>query len=295
MTTTLEESYAYCTHVAKTQAKNFYYSFVVLPPEKRSEMCAIYAFMRYSDDISDEAALSSTKHDLLPRWREALTRALDGDYGDNKILPAFHDVVKRNNIPARFFHELIDGAEMDLTKTRYETFEELYQYCYRVASVVGLVCLHVWGFSGGEATYIPAEACGIAFQLTNILRDLKEDAERGRIYLPLEDLRRFGIEEADLIRGVFDNRFHALMKFETERAREYYRKAAPLLREIDPDSRPTFVIMFRIYRGLLERIEEQNYNVFASRARLSTAKKVGIVARVWLGSKLPGGRSLLRV
>jgi 15-cis-phytoene synthase len=295
MTISLDESYEHCKHVAKTQAKNFYYSFIVLPPEKRAAMCAIYAFMRYSDDISDEAALSATKHELLPRWRAALDRAFEGDYGSDRILPAFHDVVNRYQIPQRFFHELIDGAEMDLSKTRYETFEDLRQYCYRVASVVGLVCLHVWGFSGGESAYVPAEACGVAFQLTNVLRDVKEDAERGRIYLPQEDLRRFGVTEEDLLGGVFDDRFHALMKFEAERAREYYQNALSLIPLIDSGSRPTFIIMFRIYRGLLERIEKQDYNVFASRARLSAARKAGIVAKAWLGSRLPGGDVLLRV
>jgi phytoene synthase len=181
---------------------------------------------------------------------------------------------------------------MDLTTTRYETFEELYQYCYRVASVVGLVCIHVWGFSGGEETYIPAEACGLAFQLTNILRDVKEDAARGRIYLPLEDLRRFGYTEEELLAGVTDERFHQLMQFEVQRAREYYEKALPLIPLIDPVARPTFVIMYRIYRGLLDKIEQAGYNVFAERAKLSTAKKVGIVAQEWLGSRF---KRLLKV
>src|SRR5579872_4864945 len=206
MTPELERSYEYCKHVAKTQARNFYYSFTVLPPEKRAAMCAVYAFMRYSDDISDEAALTAGKHDQMRRWREALDRAFEGDYGDSPILPAFHDTTQRYAIPKRFFYELIDGAEMDLTRTRYETFDDLYGYCYHVASVVGFVCIHIWGFAGGESTYAPAEACGVAFQLTNILRDVKEDAERGRIYLPLEDLRRFDYSEEDLLRGVTDQR-----------------------------------------------------------------------------------------
>lgn len=284
---TLADSYAYCRHVAKTQAKNFYYSFTVLPPEKKAAMCAIYAFMRYSDDISDEAALETDKHDLLPQWRIALDRAFAGDYGSSRILPAFHDVVQRYDIPKRFFHDLIDGAEMDLTRTRYETFDDLYGYCYRVASVVGFVCIHVWGFSDGQEAYVPSEACGLAFQLTNILRDVKEDAQRGRIYLPLEDLRRFGYSEDDLLKGVTDQRFYDLMRFEVARARAYYEQALPLIPLLDPVSRPTFLIMYRIYRGLLDKIEAIDYNVFAMRARLSTPRKVGIVAQAWLGSRLP--------
>jgi 15-cis-phytoene synthase len=293
--TLLDRSYAHCKHVAKTQAKNFYYSFTVLPPEKRASMCAIYAFMRYSDDISDEAGLSASKHDLLPIWRAALDRAFEGDYGDSLILPAFHDTARRYDIPLQFFHDLIDGAEMDLTRTRYETFEDLYEYCYRVASVVGLVCIHVWGFDGGEAAYVPAGACGIAFQLTNILRDVKEDASRGRIYLPLEDLRRFGVTEEELLAGVADERFTRLMQFEAARAQEYYEKAQPLIPLIHEVSRPTFVIMYRIYRGLLNRIEANGYNVFAERASLSPAEKAGIVARAWVGSHVPGAGSLLKV
>src|SRR5207302_11212368 len=196
-------------------------------------------------------------------------------YADSRILPAFHDVTRKYAIPKRFFHDLIDGAEMDLTKTRYETFDELYRYCYRVASVVGFVCIHVWGFSGGDSAYVPAEACGLAFQLTNILRDVKEDAQRGRIYLPLEDLQRFGYSEQDLLNGVADSRFHELMRFEAARAREYYDKALPLIPLIDPASRPTSVIMYRIYRCLLDKIESHGYDVFSRRAKLSAARKVG--------------------
>lgn len=295
MTSLLDRSYEHCKHVAKTQARNFYYSFTVLPPEKKAAMCAIYAFMRYSDDISDEAALNIDRRALLPKWRDALDRAFEGDYGDSLILPAFHDTAVRCAIPKRFFHDLIDGTEMDLTLTRYATFQDLYDYCYHVASVVGFVCIHVWGFSGGDAAYAPAEACGLAFQMTNILRDVKEDAERGRIYLPLEDLQKFGVTEEDLLAGRTDERFHDLMRFEAARAREYYEKAQPLIPMIDPVSRPTFVIMYRIYRGLLDRIEQTGFRVFDERASLSTAKKVGIVAKAWFGSRLPGGERLLKV
>ena len=289
MSTTLEQSYEYCRHVAKSQARNFYYSFTVLPPAKRAAMCAIYSFMRYSDDLTDEAASPSNKAAQLTEWRAALDRAFEGEYGSSKILPAFHDTAVKYSIPKRFFHELIDGEEMDLTRTRYETFDDLYKYCYHVASVVGFVCIHVWGFTGGEAAYKPAEACGIAFQLTNILRDLKEDAERGRIYLPQEDLRRFGYTDADLIAGARDERFHRLMQFEVDRAKEFYERALPLVPTIDPVSRPTFQIMYRIYRGLLDKIEKQNYDVFSQRTSLSAVRKVGIVAQEWLGSRLSAG------
>ncbi|HXG24506.1 MAG TPA: phytoene/squalene synthase family protein [Chthonomonadales bacterium] len=295
MDSNLERSYQYCQHIARTQARNFYYSFTILPPEKKAAMCAVYAFMRYCDDLSDVESHTQSKQEQLTRWRMALDQAFEGEYSNSLILPAFHHVVHRYRIPKRFFHALIDGVEMDLTRTRYETFEELYSYCYRVASVVGLVCIHVWGFKDGEVAFIPAEACGIAFQLTNILRDVKEDAERGRIYLPLEDLRRFDYTEEDLLHGVRDRRFLDLMRFETARALEYYEKALPLIPLLDPDSRPAFLVMYRIYRGLLGEIEASGYDVFSQRARVPTWRKVGIVAQAWLGSRVPGAQGLLRV
>jgi phytoene synthase len=283
----LAESYRYCEHVARTQAKNFYYSFVTLPPEKKAAMCAIYAFMRYSDDVSDEAAEDRSKAAQMRAWRAALDRAFAGEYGESRILPAFHDTVKRYRIPARYFHELIDGTEMDLTKSRYETWEDLRQYCYRVASVVGFVCLHVWGFEEADGRALEyAEACGLAFQLTNILRDVKEDAGRDRIYLPQEDLRRFGVSEEDMKRGVVNDSFRALMKFEAERAKVFYRKAHALFPLVHAPGRPTLAIMVAIYRGILDSIERNGYDVHTRRARVSTPKKLGIVAGAWLQSRL---------
>jgi phytoene synthase len=282
----LAESYRYCAHVAKTQARNFYYSFVTLPPERKAAMCAIYAFMRYSDDVSDEAAADQSKAAQMRAWRQALDRAFAGDYGDSLILPAFHDTVQRYHIPARYFHDLIDGTEMDLTKKRYETFAELHQYCYRVASVVGFVCIHVWGFDAADGKALEyAEACGLAFQLTNILRDVKEDAERDRIYLPQEDLRRFGVSEEDLKRGVVNANFRALMEFEAERAKGYYEQARALFPLIHAPGRPTLAIMMQIYRGILDSIERQGYDVHTRRARVSTPKKLSIVFRAWLSSR----------
>lgn len=289
----LQHSYAYCEQVAKTQARNFYYSFLTLPPDRKAAMCAVYAFFRYSDDVSDEMSdgeIEDGRTGRMKRWREALDAAFAGDYGDSKILPAFHDTVIRYHIPSSYFHDLIDGTEMDLTTNRYESFEDLHQYCYRVASVVGFVCIHVWGFdpAGGKALEY-AEACGLAFQLTNILRDVKEDAERDRIYLPLADLKQFGVSEAELKQGVRNERVHNLMKFECERAQGYYRVAERLVPLIQPAGKPTFRIMMRIYRGILDSIERNGYDVHSRRARVSTPKKLGIVAQAWLGSRLRKG------
>ena len=286
MPLTVAESYSYCQNVAKSEAKNFYYSFSVLSPEKKNAMCAIYAFMRFSDDISDEAAVDDTKRQGLVRWRAELDLAYGGDYGDSKMWPAFHDACKRYHIPRSLFHELIDGVEMDLDTHRYNTFDELYKYCYKVASVVGLVCVHVWGFDGGDLALEYAEACGIAFQMTNILRDVKEDAERGRIYLPLEDLQSFGVTEDSVLNGKVSSEFYKMLRFEADRANQFYDKALPLIPLIHAESRSAFLIMFRIYRCLLERIIKLNYRVYDQRASLPTSKKISIVASTYISSKV---------
>jgi phytoene synthase len=220
----------------------------------------------------------------MERWRAALDRAMAGDYGDDQILPAFHDAVKRYGIPVRYFHELIDGTVMDLEPRRYEAFADTYKYCYHVASVVGLVCIHVFGFQDPRALEL-AEANGIAFQLTNILRDLQEDAQMGRVYLPQEDLQRFGYEEAELRKGVNNAAFQSLMRFEVDRAREYYDRAAPLEEMVDPDSRECLKAMRLIYRGILEQIVAQEYDVFKKRARVPTWRKLLIAWAAWWQSR----------
>ncbi len=276
----LAASYAYCEEFVRRQQSNFFASFTVLPPEKFRQMCAIYAFMGYSDDLADRDGAASDKKVQLARWRAALDRCFQGEYGSSRILPAFHDTVVHCDIPQKYFHDLIDGAEMDLVRTRYETFDELYDYCYHVASVVGFACLHVWGFEGGDAAIAPAEACGIAFQITNILRDLKEDAARGRVYLPQEDLRNFGYSEDDLTAGVLNDAFREMMHFELDRARRYYCEAEKLGPMIDPQCRPCFEVMFRIYRALLDKIESRGFDVFSARVSLDDRDKMQVVADV---------------
>lgn len=283
----LKASYRHCERIARTQARNFYYSFIALPPAQRAAMCAIYAFMRYSDDVSDEAGISN-KAQAIQAWRAALDRALQGDYADNLILPAFHDVVQRYEIPTHLFYELIEGTEMDLHHTRYETWEDLYAYCYRVASVVGFVCIHIWGFDPADGKALQyAEACGIAFQLTNILRDIAEDYHRGRIYLPQEDLRTFHVSETDIARACLPGHRElskpllSLLQFEVERAKTYYEEAEKLLPLLAETARPTFSIMLRIYLGILEEIQRNQYNIFSQRAHVSTMKKIKLVLEAW--------------
>jgi phytoene synthase len=292
MSVSLEESYARCRRIARQTGKNFYYSFLVMPREKRAAMCAIYAFMRRSDDIADSTANPALALDALRQWRGQVDAALMGKEPqagtpvppDLAILPALVDTVRVYKIPQRHFHELLDGTEMDQTTTRYATFDELYKYCYRVASAVGLVVLPIFGFRE-KAALAPAEACGIAFQLTNILRDVKEDAQMGRIYLPLEDLRRFGISEDDILNARATPQFLELMKFEAGRAHGFYKKAEPLLDMIDADSRGTLAVMMAIYGGILRKIEQSNYAVFDGRMRLSAAEKLWIVGKHWMGHR----------
>jgi phytoene synthase len=282
MSVGLEESYAICGRIARQTGKNFYYSFLVMPREKRAAMCAIYAFMRRSDDIADSAANPAVAMEGLRQWRSEVDGALNGGAASDPILPALADTVRRYHIPPRHFHELLDGTEMDQTTTRYATFDDLYKYCYRVASAVGLVVLPIFGYKD-KAALVPAEACGIAFQLTNILRDVKEDAQMGRIYLPLEDLRRFSVSEDDIMNSRATPQFLELMKFEAARAREFYDKARSLLDMIDADSRGTLAVMIAIYGGILRKIQESNFAVFDRRVRLSTAEKVWIVGKNWMG------------
>jgi 15-cis-phytoene synthase len=274
---TLAESYAFCRSVARTRAKNFYYSFVLLPREQRNAMCAIYAFMRYCDDLSDEPGAS---FEPLERWRCALVDALAGKFDAYPAWPAFYDTVQRYRIPHEYFFQLIEGVKSDLEPRRFATFDELYRYCYQVASVVGLTIIHVFGFDSAEALPL-AEKCGVAFQLTNILRDIGEDAARGRIYLPVEDLERFGVSADELAGGRRTDAIARLVQFQAARARAFYDESMPLIDLVRKRSRPSLRALITIYSQLLERIEECNYDVFSRRVSLSPAEKCWIAARAW--------------
>jgi 15-cis-phytoene synthase len=281
-------SYKSAEAVARSRS-NFYYSFIVLPPEKRRAFCAVYAFMRHCDDISDGDSSAQSKTEMLRDWRSKLDAAYSGNFRQNTILPAFHDTVNHFSIPEEYFHWIIDGAEMDLTVVQYETFSDLYQYCFNVASAVGLVCLQIFGFQDPNAKKY-AEQCGIAFQLTNILRDVKEDAELGRIYLPIEDLRKFDYSLEELRQGIVDQRFRNLMRFEADRAREYYSAARKLIPLIQNDSKPALWAMIQIYERILNRIEQRQFDVFRSRVRLAFAEKASIALKAVARRFVPGFR-----
>lgn len=269
---TLPASYDYCRRVARTQARNFYYSFLLLSKPQRDAMCAVYAFMRTCDDLSDDPAQAGPQ--ALRSWRADLDQALEtGRYADHPVWPAFHDTVRRYRIPHQYFHEMIDGVASDLEPRRIQTFDELYRYCYQVASVVGLTIIHIFGFTDPRALEL-AEKCGVAFQLTNILRDVKEDYDRGRIYLPAEDLARVAIALPEN-----SPRFKELLRFEAGRARTYYAEAMPLIDLIEPRSRASLRALIGIYRRLLERIEQSDYDVLERRIRVPAWEKTFILLR----------------
>ncbi len=274
---TLAHSYAYCDRLARREAANFYHAFRLLPWDQRRAMCALYAFLRITDDLADAPGRADAKRPALDAWRDSLHDALAGRYR-HALFPAFGHTVARYRIPADYPDAAIDGVLMDLSIDRYETFADLYVYCYRVASVVGLSCLPIWGCTSPDAKPY-AEAAGIAFQLTNILRDLAEDAARGRVYLPCEDLQRFAYSDDDLRRGVYDMRFLALMRFEADRAAYYYDISEPLVRWLPPPGRAVFQVMRNTYRGLLTEIVRRDFDVFRGRVRLSRLRKLWLAAQ----------------
>ncbi|MGH7986476.1 MAG: presqualene diphosphate synthase HpnD [Candidatus Binataceae bacterium] len=276
----LELDYARCAEITRRASSNFYYAFMLLPVERRRALHAVYAFCRFVDDIADDGG--GKPELMLGLWRAELASVFEGT-PTRPISRALADNVHRFNIPRRYLEEIIDGVEMDLTRKRYASFEELSLYCRRVASAVGLICIEIFGYRNPN-TRIYAERLGLAFQLTNIIRDVREDGERGRIYLPLEDLHRFEVAEDEILRGVYSPRFRALMAFEAERARSYYHEAAGALA---PEDRPTMLAaegMRLIYGALLERIVRSNYQVFDKRHSLSTSRKLYLVGRAWAGS-----------
>lgn len=274
----LASSYSFCERLTRREAGNFYPAFRVLPADRRRAMCALYAFMRVADDLSDGPGPASEKRAKLEAWRTDLRQALAGDYR-HELYPALCHTVTTYRVPPEYLEAVLDGVCMDLEPVRYAKFEDLYRYCYHVASAVGLACIYIWGFNG-ESAKAHAESAGIAFQLTNILRDLGEDAARQRIYLPREDLDRFGYTEEQLRRGERTDSFRALMRFQVERARRYYDASNPLLSALEPHGRAAFLVMQRTYRGLLDAIERRNYDVFSSRVRLSRWRKLVLILRV---------------
>ncbi len=320
----LEAAYSVCRSISRAAARNFYYSFLALPREKRDAICAVYAFMRHADDLCDEPGLSlADKRARLGEWLERLHRAIAGEATDEPVLLALSDAHERYDIPIALLDQLVAGTAMDLDEPaeaaprpaaegeskypavccsgcgpvaavmnanrlhlapRYATFADLYEYCYHVASVVGLICIRIFGYRDPSAEPL-AEHCGIAFQVTNIVRDVKEDAAMGRVYLPAEDLQRFGRSAGELenISSETAAQFRPLLEFEVQRARDFYASGEELLPLIDEDSRPALWVLVTIYRRLLEKIAARNYDVFGDKIRLTTLEKLRVLAKgLWL-------------
>ena len=286
-------AYSVCKGITRMAARNFYYAFLVLPRRKREALCAVYAFMRRCDDITDEPKLSLTeRRQQLETWLDALHRAQQGNPTDDAILLALTDAQRRYAIPAGLLDELAHGTAMDVEEAEasmqtgsgvihYNTFEDLRLYCYRVASVVGLVCIHVFGYRDPAAEPL-AERCGLAFQMTNIIRDVKEDAGLGRVYLPEEDLAKFNLTLSDVLTVSDPSRLRPVLALEAERAREFYASGEELIPYVSEDSQPALWVLITIYRGLLEKIALKQYDVFTARVALSTWEKLRILGRGFL-------------
>ena len=293
----LAMAYSVCRGITRSTAKNFYYAFLVLPRHKREALCAVYAFMRRCDDIADDPTLSlQERRRKLDAWLDAFHRAQLGHPTDDPILLGLTDAQRRYVIPAGLLDELALGTAMDVENPpeaedepgfardipalhiKYKSFEDLRQYCYRVASVVGLVCIHVFGYRDPEAEEL-AERCGLAFQLTNIIRDGKEDAALGRVYLPEQDLAKFNLSSAELLTNADPTRFRPLLAMEAERAREFYTSGDELIPYVNEDSQPALWVLVNIYRSLLEKIAARDFDVFSSKVSLSAWEKFRILAK----------------
>jgi 15-cis-phytoene synthase len=303
--TEIEKAYEYCERVTKNNAKSFYFASSFLPKLKQKAVFPIYAFCRHVDDEIDEIGEASETEAIrsVEKWKANLEeiysnaktqRREDPQIYDETqsskntdqdlVFLAWQDLLQTYKIPRELPLELIQGVLMDTTIKRYQTFDELYVYCYRVASTVGLMSSEILGYSDKIALEY-AEAMGIAMQLTNILRDIKEDAAIGRIYLPQEDLRAFNISEEQIFADEFDGNFLAMMKFQVERARRFYTKGEKGIALLEKDSRFTVLLASRIYAKILDEIEKQNYNIFTKRAHTTKSQKIFALPKIWFEAR----------
>lgn len=292
----LSHAYAVCRGIARRAAKNFYYGFLVLPSEKRNALSAVYAFMRHADDITDEPGVDAQqKRQKLTEWLEAAKAVFAGKVTDDPVLMALGDAQKKFKIPPELFEKLVYGTSLDLDipppngdtpAILCATFTDLKQYCYYVASVVGLVCIRIFGYEDSKAEFL-AEDCGLAFQLTNIIRDIKEDAGMGRIYIPEEDLARSNLSAANFSPAALQDpaqiqQLRPALEYEAERARKYYESAKWLMELIHEDSRAALWVLVEIYSRLLKKISERNYDVLTERVRLTFWEKMKVLSRGFL-------------
>ena len=270
----------YCQDKAAKSGSSFYYSFLFLPPERRQAITALYAFCREVDDVVDECHDVSLAHAKLAWWRNEIDQVFAGT-PTHPVSLALKEVGSRFNLPREQLHEIIDGMEMDLNQTRYLDFKGLQLYCYRVASVVGLLAAEIFGYSDRQ-TQKYAHDLGLAFQLTNIIRDVGEDARRGRIYLPIDELQRFEVPAKDILEARYSDGFRTLMQFQAERAKALYAQAFEHLPASDRRNQRPGLIMAAIYRTLLDEIERDGFQVLDRRTSLTPLRKVWIAGTTWL-------------
>lgn len=278
--TGLEDAYAWCKAYTKERAKNFYYAFAILPETKRNAIYAAYAFSGYVDDIADELTDGGEQERQLAAARDRLRRCYAGDR-QGPLFTALGGAVDSFHMPPEFFEELVNGVEMDFTINRYQTWDDLYTYCYRVASMVGLICTSIFGTKPHRNARDFAVDMGIGLQIVNIMRDVKEDAERGRVYFPADDLAAQGLTDADILRGEYDERFAALMRQQGQRAHVYFRSGKRLLPLLDLRSRMCVNVLQGVYAEILKRIEARNYDVLTERVSLSGREKTTAIAKLW--------------
>ena len=284
--TDLELAYEECRSITRREARNFYYAFLTLPAAQRRAIYVTYAFCRHCDDAVDAERSDEEKLATLVSLRNHLSEAYQG-HGATPVLLALADVADRYQIPEEYFQEVLSGVESDLVKDRYQDFEQLRGYCYQVASVVGLICLQIFGYKDSSAK-AHAIDLGLAMQLTNIARDVREDLDFGRIYLPQDEMARFGYTEEELQAGVVNDAFVNLMRFQAQRAKGYFRSGFQLIPYLSPRSRACPAVLGRLYSKILDRIESADYDVLSHRIGLSTTEKVRVTAQTWISAIVPG-------
>ena len=277
----LADAYETCRQLTRREARNFYFAFLTLPAQRRRAIYVAYAFCRYCDDSVDEAGTTEEKLARIARLRYMLAETYDGRAAE-PVFIGLADVANQYEIPQEYFEEVLNGVESDLIKTRYSDFDELRTYCYQVASVVGLICIHIFGYQGGEMARRHAIDLGLAMQLTNICRDVREDWELGRVYLPQDEMRRYGVTEEDLTSGAVTDSFAQLLQFQIHRARQYFASGRLLLPYLPRRSRACPAALGSIYGGVLNRIERSGYDVFGERIGLSNGAKLALMAKAWL-------------
>ena len=284
---TPERAYAWCRAVAKQRASNFYYAFAILPPAKRDAIYAAYAFCGYADDIADELTDRARQESEIALARERLAACYAGDRR-GPLFAALGDAVDRFGVPQSYFEELVRGVEMDFTINRYATWTDLERYCYRVASVVGQICVSIFGARPHPRAGEFVRSMGLGLQIVNIMRDVGEDAARDRVYFPADELAAHGLTADDILACRHDDRFAAMMAQQAARARRYFALGRQLLPLLDLRSRMCVNVLQGVYAELLTRIEARNYDMFSQRVRLSGPEKVAAIARLWAGAALLG-------